>query len=130
MLILHISGTSSFLCGSWYYHRFFDPWVSILFPMCPENNLKVLYSIFLTIFSMWNFRRLNMAKEAQCASQGLDDSHKGEFVEFGSESPLFRFVLYICLAWCTSDVLREDIHYERHSVSNTLYIMACDDTEI
>ncbi|KAF8693162.1 hypothetical protein AX14_002310, partial [Amanita brunnescens Koide BX004] len=47
-------------------------------------------AIFLTMFSMWNLRRLNMAKEAQCAAEGLDDSRKGEFVEFGSESPLFR----------------------------------------
>ena len=72
----------------------------------------VLYSIFLTIFSMWNFHRLNIAKEAHCATQGVDNSHKGKFVEFGSESPLFRFVLYICLVWATSDALREDIHYE------------------
>ncbi|KAF8623140.1 hypothetical protein AX14_011956, partial [Amanita brunnescens Koide BX004] len=47
-------------------------------------------AIFLTVFSMWNFRRLNIAKEAQCAAQGLDDGRKDEFVEFGSESPLFR----------------------------------------
>ena len=92
--------------------------------MYPEDNLKVLHSIFLTMFSMWNFRRLNIAKEAQCAAQGLDDSHKGEYVEFGSESPLFRFVLYICLAWPTSDALREDIHYERQdftSIQHTIY---------
>ncbi|KAF8693161.1 hypothetical protein AX14_002309 [Amanita brunnescens Koide BX004] len=50
-------------------------------------------AIFLTVFSMWNFRRLNIAKGAQCAAQGLDDSRKDEFVEFGSESPLFRFTL-------------------------------------
>lgn len=125
MLILHISGTTSFLCGPRYYYRFSDPWVSsISFPMYPEDNLKVLHSIFLTMFSMWNFRRLNIAKEAQCAAQGLDDSHKGEYVEFGSESPLFRFVLYICLAWPTSDALREDIHYERQDlIHSTHYIL-------
>jgi hypothetical protein len=95
MLILHISETTSFLFGPCYYHRFFDPFVSILFPMYPETNSKKLYSIFLTMFNMWNFRRLNIAREAQCTAQGLGDGHKGEFVEFGSESPLFRYVLYI-----------------------------------
>ena len=94
MLIVHISGTSSFLCGPRYYHRFFDPWVSILFPMYSDTNPKFLYSIFLTMFNMWNLRRLNIAREVQCTAQGLGDSEKGEFVECGSESPLFRYVPY------------------------------------
>ena len=96
MCILHIYESPSFLYGPWHYHWFFDPCVSISFPIYPESNSKTSYSIFLTVFSMWNFHRLNIAKGAQCAAQGLDDSRKDEFVEFGSESPLFRYVLYIC----------------------------------
>ncbi|PFH53712.1 hypothetical protein AMATHDRAFT_54146 [Amanita thiersii Skay4041] len=50
-------------------------------------------SIILSLFAMWDFNRLNKAKEAYCAHHGIDDSRKGEFVEFGSESPLFRYTL-------------------------------------
>ena len=96
MFILHISETTSFLCGPWYYHRFFDPWVSLICSkVLRESSPRFLYSIFLTMFSMWNFRRLNIAREVHCTAQGLGDSERGKFVEFGSESPLFRCVLYI-----------------------------------
>ncbi len=44
---------------------------------------------------MWDFWRLNKAKEADCAARGLDVSQKGDFIELGSESPLFRYALYI-----------------------------------
>ena len=42
---------------------------------------------------MWDFRRLNKERDAYCAIRGLDASRKDEFVELGSESPLFRYVL-------------------------------------
>jgi len=58
------------------------------------TNIALLaLSMFLSLFMMWDFRRLNRAKEAYCAAQGLDDSRGGEFMELGSESPLFRFTL-------------------------------------
>ena len=44
---------------------------------------------------MWNFSRINKAREADCAARGLDESQKGDFTELGSESPLFRYALYI-----------------------------------
>lgn len=42
---------------------------------------------------MWDYRRLNRAKEAQCKAEGIDESRWEEFVEMGSESPLFRYTL-------------------------------------
>lgn len=50
-------------------------------------------SITLALFCMWNFNRLNKEKEAHCAMHGIDDSRRGEFVDLGSESPLFRYTL-------------------------------------
>ena len=42
---------------------------------------------------MWDYRRLNRAKEARCKAEGIDESRWEEFVEMGSESPLFRYTL-------------------------------------
>ena len=50
-------------------------------------------SILCTAFAMWDYRRLNRAKEAQCKAEGIDESRWEEFVEMGSESPLFRYTL-------------------------------------
>ena len=44
---------------------------------------------------MWDFSRINKAREADCAARGLDESQKGDFTELGSESPLFRYALCI-----------------------------------
>ena len=44
---------------------------------------------------MWDLRRLNKAKEFDCAARGLDEIQKGDFVELGSESPLFRYACNI-----------------------------------
>lgn len=44
---------------------------------------------------MWDLRRLNKAKEIDCAARGLDEIQKGDFVELGSESPLFRYACHI-----------------------------------
>jgi len=49
--------------------------------------------IILASFCMWDFWRLNKAKEADCAARGLDESQRGDFTELGSESPLFRFMI-------------------------------------
>ena len=56
---------------------------------------QFFHSIILASFCMWDFWRLNKAKEADCAARGLDESQKGHFTELGSESPLFRYALYI-----------------------------------
>jgi len=56
-----------------------------------EKKYDLYHSIFLSLFMMWDFRRLNRAKEAYCTAQGLDDNRRGEFAELGSESPLFRY---------------------------------------
>jgi len=50
-------------------------------------------AIFVTLFIMWDFRRANKEREAYCAANGLDESRRDEFVELGSDSPLFRFTL-------------------------------------
>ncbi|KAL1661826.1 major facilitator superfamily domain-containing protein [Schizophyllum commune] len=50
-------------------------------------------SILCSAFAMWDYRRLNRAKEAQCKAEGIDESRWEEFVEMGSESPLFRYTL-------------------------------------
>jgi len=50
-------------------------------------------AIFVTLFIMWDFQRLNKARDAYCASHGLDESRRDEYAELGSESPLFRFTI-------------------------------------
>ncbi|KAI5831300.1 MFS general substrate transporter [Schizophyllum commune Tattone D] len=50
-------------------------------------------SILCTAFAMWDYRRLNRAKEARCKAEGIEESRWEEFVEMGSESPLFRYTL-------------------------------------
>ncbi|KAL1743407.1 major facilitator superfamily domain-containing protein [Schizophyllum fasciatum] len=51
------------------------------------------FSILCTVFAMWDYRRINRAKEAKCRAEGIDESRWEEFVEMGSESPLFRYTL-------------------------------------
>ncbi|KAG2148656.1 MFS general substrate transporter [Suillus bovinus] len=48
-------------------------------------------SILLSLFAMWDYRRLNKKKEAQCKAEGLSDSRKHEFRDMGDASPLFRY---------------------------------------
>lgn len=50
-------------------------------------------SIVCSIFAMWDYRRLNRAKEEKCRAEGIDESRWKEFVDMGSESPLFRYTL-------------------------------------
>ncbi|KAF8308591.1 hypothetical protein F5887DRAFT_1057483 [Amanita rubescens] len=45
--------------------------------------------IFLTLYFMWDLRRLNKAREIDCAARG-NETKKGDFVELGSESPLLQ----------------------------------------
>ncbi|KAF8333756.1 major facilitator superfamily domain-containing protein [Amanita rubescens] len=51
--------------------------------------------ISLTLYFMWDLWRLNKAKEIDCAARGLDEIKKGDLVELGSESPLFRYACHI-----------------------------------
>jgi hypothetical protein len=51
-----------------------------------------IFSILLTIITMWNYNRLNKQKEAQCEREGIDSSRRDEFKDMGNESPLFRLV--------------------------------------
>ncbi|KAK2464336.1 hypothetical protein APHAL10511_003793 [Amanita phalloides] len=58
------------------------------------TNIGLLsLAILVTLFIMWDFRRQNKAKEVYCAAHGLGEDQKSEFVELGSESPLFRYTL-------------------------------------
>ncbi|KAF8647123.1 hypothetical protein AX16_006955 [Volvariella volvacea WC 439] len=50
-------------------------------------------SITLSCFAMWDYNRLNKKKEALCQREGIDISRREEFVNMGSESPLFRYTL-------------------------------------
>ncbi|TFK67364.1 MFS general substrate transporter [Pluteus cervinus] len=50
-------------------------------------------SILLTIFTMWDYNRLNKKREEYCKQNGVDESNMAEFADMGSESPLFRFTL-------------------------------------
>lgn len=61
---------------------------------------------------MWDFRRLNKARDAYCASHGLDESRRDEYVELGSESPLFRYALNTARAFLPAEVLPQDLRFE------------------
>ncbi|TFK67362.1 MFS general substrate transporter [Pluteus cervinus] len=50
-------------------------------------------SILLTIFTMWDYNRLNKKREEYCKQNGIDESNMAEFADMGSESPLFRLTL-------------------------------------
>ncbi|KAG1751365.1 MFS general substrate transporter [Suillus paluster] len=47
-------------------------------------------SISLSLFSMWNYDRLNKKKQAQCLAEGITDSRRDDFKDMGDASPLFR----------------------------------------
>ncbi|OAX38186.1 MFS general substrate transporter [Rhizopogon vinicolor AM-OR11-026] len=47
-------------------------------------------AISTTLFTMWNFNRLNKKKEAQCQAEGITEDRSSEFTNMGDDSPLFR----------------------------------------
>lgn len=51
------------------------------------------WSIFWSIFAMWNYHRLNKEKVAYCKEEDIDETKNAEFEEMGNESPLFRYTL-------------------------------------
>ncbi|KAF9467417.1 major facilitator superfamily domain-containing protein [Collybia nuda] len=57
------------------------------------------FAMILTVFSMWNFKRINKERDALCQREGIDDSRRQEFAEMGSESPLFRLVRTVHLGY-------------------------------
>ena len=62
---------------------------------------------------MWDFHKLNKEKEAYCATHGIDESRRDEFVERGSESPLFRYVSNTARCLSCPEVLPQDLHFKK-----------------
>jgi len=50
-------------------------------------------SILLSLFSVWDFKRINRQKEALCREQEITDAKRDEFVNMGDDSPLFRYTI-------------------------------------
>ncbi|KAG2107174.1 MFS general substrate transporter [Suillus discolor] len=47
-------------------------------------------AIIMSLFSMWNYNRLNKKKEAQCLAENIGEDRGYEFEDMGDDSPLFR----------------------------------------
>jgi MFS family permease len=50
-------------------------------------------SILLSVFSMWNYNRLNKIKEDICEKEGIGEKDRAKYVDLGDQSPLFRYAL-------------------------------------
>jgi len=89
VLILYIPATTPFLYGPWYLHWIVNCSVSLISRLSGSEFNSFFHSIFLTLYFMWDLRRLNKAREIDCAARG-NETKKGDFVELGSESPLLQ----------------------------------------
>ncbi|KAI9457070.1 major facilitator superfamily domain-containing protein [Lactarius psammicola] len=50
-------------------------------------------SIICSCIMMWTYKRLNEAKEEQCAREGINESMKDMYRDLADKSPLFRYVI-------------------------------------
>ncbi|KAJ8584568.1 MFS general substrate transporter [Rhizopogon salebrosus TDB-379] len=69
------------ICSSFIY---IDP------PRFHIGHGTIIGFLCLSLFSMWNYDRLNKQKEAQCQAENITDSRRDEFKNMGDSSPLFR----------------------------------------
>jgi MFS family permease len=50
-------------------------------------------SILLSIFAMWDYKRINRQKEELCRERGITEDRRDEFRDMGDDSPLFRYTI-------------------------------------
>ncbi|KAF9237557.1 MFS general substrate transporter [Melanogaster broomeanus] len=53
----------------------------------------LILSILLSVFAMWDYKRLNRQKEELCRERGITEDRRDEFRDMGDESPLFRYTI-------------------------------------